>query len=46
MMELETLVVGPFAVNCFLLWDSQTGDGVIIDPGAEAERIIDAVVKQ
>ncbi len=42
-MELQTIVVGPFAVNCYLFWDETTLDGVIIDPGAEAEMIISAV---
>ncbi len=37
-MRTETLVVGPLAVNCYLLDD---GDGrvLVIDPGAEAQRI-------
>ncbi|MBU8933790.1 MAG: MBL fold metallo-hydrolase [candidate division Zixibacteria bacterium] len=42
-MKLQTLVVGMFEVNCFLYWDEDTGDGVIIDPGDEAQRIIEAV---
>jgi len=39
-MKLELLVVGPFEVNCCLWYDEMTGDGVIIDPGAEGERIL------
>ncbi|RKX28977.1 MAG: MBL fold metallo-hydrolase [Candidatus Zixiibacteriota bacterium] len=42
-MKLQTLVVGLFEVNCFLYWDESTGDGVVIDPGDEGERIIEAV---
>lgn len=38
-IKTQTLVVGPFAVNCYLLWDQASGDGLIIDPGAEAENI-------
>ncbi|MBU0984083.1 MAG: MBL fold metallo-hydrolase [candidate division Zixibacteria bacterium] len=38
--KLHTLIVGPFEVNCYLYWDQKTLDGVIIDPGAEAEGII------
>jgi hydroxyacylglutathione hydrolase len=34
-----TIVVGPFAVNCYLLWNEETREGVVIDPGAEAETI-------
>ncbi len=44
-MELQTIVVGPFAVNCYLFWDKTTMDGVIIDPGAEAENIVSAVTR-
>ena len=37
--KVHTLVVGPFAVNCYLLWNIQTAEGLIIDPGAEGEEI-------
>ncbi len=45
MKELRTLVVGPFAVNCYLYWDQESKDGVIIDPGLDAENIIGEVDK-
>lgn len=38
-INIHTLVVGPFAVNCYLVWDQASNDGLIIDPGAEAEQI-------
>ena len=41
--NLESITVGPFQVNCFLLWDEKTGDGVIIDPGDEEELIFEMV---
>lgn len=44
-MNLQTLVVGPFEVNCYLYWDEKTKDGVIIDPGAEETQIARAVDK-
>ncbi len=44
-MTLKTLVVGPFQVNCYLYHDETTGDGVIIDPGAEDSLIIDEIEK-
>ncbi|MEA1980871.1 MAG: MBL fold metallo-hydrolase [candidate division Zixibacteria bacterium] len=43
-MKISTIVVGPFAVNCYLLWDDN-GEGVIIDPGAEKDKIIETVNK-
>ncbi|MCK4631986.1 MAG: MBL fold metallo-hydrolase [candidate division Zixibacteria bacterium] len=42
-MNLRTLEIGPFAVNCYLYWDDSTGDGVIIDPGAGAGEICNEV---
>lgn len=42
-MRMKTVVVGPFMVNCYLYWDTDSGDGVIIDPGAEPEKIIKEV---
>lgn len=37
--RVHTIVVGPFAVNCYLLWNEATLEGVVIDPGADAETI-------
>ena len=42
-MIFETVVVGPLAVNCFILGDASAGDGVIVDPGDDAEKILSAV---
>jgi hydroxyacylglutathione hydrolase len=39
-MIFETVVVGPLQVNCYLLGCEETGEGVVIDPGADADRII------
>lgn len=44
-MIFETIVVGELGVNCYLLADSDTKEGVVIDPGAEPERILAAVKK-
>lgn len=43
-MILESLPVGPLQCNCVILADSETRDGVVIDPGDEAgaiEEILD-----
>ena len=42
-MELQTIAVGPFQVNCYLYWDQETGDGVVIDPGADESVLITAI---
>ena len=33
------MAVSPLGTNCYLVYDRQSGDGVVIDPGDEAERI-------
>lgn len=40
---LETLVVTNFATNCYVLGCTQTKEGIIIDPGGEAKRILEVV---
>jgi hydroxyacylglutathione hydrolase len=42
-MILETLIVGPFQENCYIVGDEATGEGALIDPGDEAARIALAV---
>jgi len=41
-MNIETLIVGPIEVNCYVAYD-ENGDGVVIDPGDEAEEILDVI---
>jgi len=42
-MILESLTVGPFQENCYIVGDESTGEGALIDPGDEATRIALAV---
>lgn len=39
-MIFETIVVGPLGVNCILLGSEKGGEGVVVDPGDETERIV------
>lgn len=41
-MLLKTLVVGPIEANCYLLGCPQTGEGAVIDPGDEGQKILAA----
>lgn len=38
-MEVETLTVGTFQVNCYVLHEASTA--VVVDPGDDADRILD-----
>ncbi|MFC1917739.1 MBL fold metallo-hydrolase [Chloroflexota bacterium] len=42
-MILKRLVVGPYASNCYIIGSEKTREGIIIDPGAEADKIMAAV---
>jgi len=43
MLIIERLSVGEFSTNCYLLYDSLTKDTLIIDPGDDADYIIDTL---
>jgi hydroxyacylglutathione hydrolase len=42
-MIIKMLMVGPFAANCYIVGSSTTKQGMIIDPGAEADTILRTV---
>lgn len=44
-MLFETIVVGPLGVNCFILGDKQSSEGVVVDPGADGELILAAIAR-
>ena len=42
-MILKRLVVGPYASNCYIVGSESTKEGMIVDPGAEADEILKTV---
>ena len=42
-MIITSQTVGPFEENCYLLVDEEARRAVLVDPGDEGERIVDAV---
>ncbi|MCD5390691.1 MBL fold metallo-hydrolase [candidate division NPL-UPA2 bacterium] len=38
-MFIKSMVVGPLEANCYLVTDEETKEAIIIDPGAEGEKI-------
>lgn len=38
-VRFEALAVGPLETNCYLVWDVDTRDAVLIDPGGDKPRI-------
>ena len=39
-MKVENIVVGPLQVNCFIAYDEDNLEALVVDPGDEAEKII------
>ena len=46
MLKIETIPVTEFLQNARLLWDSDTLEGVVIDPGGDAAKIMDSVRRE
>ena len=44
-LQAAVIPVTPFQQNCALLWEEETGRGVVVDPGGEVERILGAVAE-
>ena len=42
-MLIETLAVGPLQVNCYLLGCEETREAVVVDPGGDVVRILEAL---
>lgn len=42
-MILERLELGPFASNCYIVGDETAREGIVIDPGADAGRVLKTV---
>ena len=39
MVNLDIIVVGILSVNCYLVWNSETKEAYVVDPGADAALI-------
>jgi hydroxyacylglutathione hydrolase len=39
-MNIDTIVVGPLQVNCYIVYAEGSNDAIVVDPGEEAEKII------
>lgn len=42
-MNIQTISVGPFEVNCHLVWNDQTAVGLVIDPGDDGKEIVEEI---
>jgi hydroxyacylglutathione hydrolase len=42
-VKVQTFTVGAFQENCYLLVDDRTNRAVIVDPGSEGDRLVEAI---
>ena len=42
-MKIDTLVVGPVQTNCYIVYNEGAEEAIVIDPGADAEKIREAL---
>lgn len=40
-LRVKMVVVGPLQVNCYLVYDDETKETILIDPGDEPDRLMD-----
>jgi glyoxylase-like metal-dependent hydrolase (beta-lactamase superfamily II) len=45
-MKYQMIVVGPLETNCYLIYDEETKDCLIVDPGADADRIFPVIAEE
>ena len=43
MLQYQTIPVTPFQQNCSLIWDDQTRQAAVIDPGGDLNVLLGAV---
>ncbi|HEY9160581.1 MAG TPA: MBL fold metallo-hydrolase [Desulfomonilia bacterium] len=39
-MQFKNITVTDFMTNCFIIWDEETKEGLVLDPGGDAGRIL------
>ena len=45
-LKIISLTVGQMATNCYILADRDTGEGIVVDPGDDAEYISDRLLRE
>ena len=40
MIHIETLPLGAYQTNCYIAWDEESDDCIVIDPGYEPQRVL------
>lgn len=44
-LQIKTIIVGPLWVNSYIVWDRDTREGILVDPGDEGKKLISFIKK-
>lgn len=44
-MELMRIPAGIYAANCYIVYSENTKDGIVVDPGGDADHILETIEK-
>jgi glyoxylase-like metal-dependent hydrolase (beta-lactamase superfamily II) len=44
MIQIERIIAGVYAVNCYVVYDDETNEGYVIDPSGSEDKIINFLV--
>lgn len=42
-MRIKTVITSPMGENCYIVYDEDSKEGIVIDPGSSPERILNAL---
>ena len=45
-MKIAVLTLGSYAANCYLVWDEESRDCIVVDPGADGAKILQILQKE
>ena len=45
-MRMHTMALGAYQTNCYMIWGEGSASCVVIDPGYEAETVLQQAKKQ
>lgn len=45
-IEMRSFETGPLGVNCYILWDKETREGMVIDAGGNAQELLDFIASE
>lgn len=46
MIQIERIVAGVYAMNCYIMYNDETNEGFVVDPGGSEDKIINFIVEK